>query len=323
MKNQKIFRNKNQTNKKIFNRPNSVWMLFGMLIMVICLALNNDAKADWFGKKEESCKNLVDKGIGSKAFLKVNYKKIYDICAEKSKTGDYLEIYSRYTFYKYIDKSFQDKMEANKYHWMLFYANQNSREFDSKTKEFKKEQGLYEQELKDFEEQITQEEKIKSFSYIADNLATGNEGWVLKHDYQKSFEYLKRAAEVGDLFSQAELGACYFGGGDRFYKMEFPVNYVEAYKWTYLSILHSKQKNTAFESSKKMLDIISSKASKIEIMQAKKDANNWLKQNEKFIKSHPLEIVNITKEQAEIDKKQTQEIINKYEMYLTPIKTNK
>jgi TPR repeat protein len=295
-----------------------------------------EAQAGWkFWEKRGICEKLVEPIIKKPLIVTLLTKSGEDMdCIKKKcyelilKDGDYKELYAYYQLYKYADKVLQearngkDETPNNIYHYMLFYANQNSREFNPKTNSFKKEQGLYEQELKDFEDAMTQEEKIKAFSYIADNLAFGKEGWVKVNDYEKSFEYLKKAAEAGDRFSQAELGACYFGGGDRFYKFEFPKSYVEAYAWTYLSTTHSEQKSSQYEMSKKMLKIISSAASKQEINESKQQIETWLKNNKIFINRYPLKIIKTSKREEENDKKKTQEIIKKYNMFPSNLTNN-
>jgi hypothetical protein len=266
-------------------------------------------------KKEESCKSLVDMVI-KKRYIGEAADKILAVCNQKVRTGDYEELYAYYRIYKAVDKSFQDKMPANKYHWMLFYANENSREFDSKTQEFKKPQGLYGQELKDFEEQMTQEEKIKSFAYIADNLAVGKEGWVLKNDYQKSFEYLKRAAEAGDYGSQINLGSSYFSGTDWMNKFIIEKNYIDAYKWIYLATLHSEQKSYPHNRTIDGLKILAKNfnMTQNQIHQAKAQAKIWLDQNQEFIKNHPLKIIKMTDEEVKLGKEETNKFIKDYQL---------
>lgn len=268
-------------------------------------------------KKEESCRSLVD-GIIKKPWALATKEKAdhtKDACYEIIvRTGDYKELYAYYEFYKFVDDVLssttkKDMVSNNIYYWMLFYANQNSREFDSKTKEFKKEQGLYEQELKEFEEQMTQEEKIKSFFYVADNLATGKEGWVLKNDYQKSFEYLKRAAEVGDYSSQGALGVRYFLGTDRYNKFQIEKNYIEGYKWIFISTQHSKQDIYYYNTSSEAFKILKKKITQVQLKEAKQQANIWLEQNKEFIKNHPLELIKMTDEEIKSEREKTEKFI--------------
>ncbi len=279
-------------------------------------------------KKQDSCESMVDD------FVKQGIEKMKDrnqwnivksFCYQSIlKSGEYKELYAYYRFYKYADKINskynqvnninKDLAPNNIYHWMLFYANQNSRDFDEKTQSFKKEKGLYEQELKDFEDQMTQEEKIKSFSYIADNLAAGKEGWVKKNDYEKSFEYLKRAAEAGDVKSQIYLGYSYFTGLDWMKKIKVEKNYIDCYKWLYISTKHSEQKNYLINETYIALKDLSKVMSDLQIKEAKILGDIWLEQNKEFIKSYPLNIIQITDDEIKKEKEKTEKFIKDYKL---------
>ena len=234
--------------------------------------------------------------------------------------GNHKELYAYYQLYKYADnalkiaKKGKDEAPNNIYHYMLFYANQNSREFDFKTNSFKNELGFYEQELKDFESNMTQEEKIKAFSYIADNLATGKEGWVKVNDYKKSFEYLKMAAEAGDNKSQTYLGYSYFTGLDWIKKIEVEKNYIQCYKWLYLSTSHSEQQKYVRNETLDALKTMTKNMTPQQINQAKKQSKIWLDQNKEFIKNHPLKIIQMTKKEIELEKAKTEKFIKNYEL---------
>lgn len=305
----------------IYKNNKSATLVIGLLLVLTL------ANFSWW-RRGESCKILVDDFIAQGASGIRNMKlstyvkdKCYEIILS---TGDYKELYAYYNFYKYADEinaKYNKKNNIDKdlapndvYHWMLFYANQNSREFDQKTQTFKKEQGLYEQELKDFEEKMTQEEKIKSYSYIADNLAAGKEGWVLKNDYQKSFEYLKRAAEAGDVKSQDGLGASYLSGTDWMNKFQIEKNYIDGYKWIYLSTLHSVQRKYLYDQKVKDLQTLTQnfKMTQTQIHQAKQQAQIWLDQNKEFIKNHPLKIIPMTTQEIEAGKEATNKFIKDY-----------
>ena len=282
----------------------------------------------WENDKRTECEKVVDQIInqGVISILPVNSDKLthaknscYDFIL---KDGDRRDLYAYYRFYKFVDdlhlkynKRDESQNVKNIYHWMLFYANQNSRDFDLKTQSFKSEQGLYEQELKDFEDKMTQEEKIKSFSYIADNLAVGKEGWVKFHDYRKSFEYLKRAAEAGDNFSQSELGTCYFYGADRFSKFSFEKDYNKAHKWTYLATKHSTTNSYDYKIISKNLKAIELTMTKKQITESKKEVGIWLKNNDNFVKNNPLKIIKMTDGEMKNAKKEAQEIVKKYNMF--------
>ena len=306
----------------------------GFLLLCLSVTFAFEANAGWkFWEKKEICEKLVEpivnKSIRSlilsiKGKEDIDHKtkemdRVKNECYQSIlKTGDYKELYAYYLFYKYADDALKvankgnDNAPNNIYHYMLFYANQNSRDFDQKTNSFKKEHGLYEKELKDFEDKMTQEEKIKSFSYIADNLATGTEGWVKKHDYRKSFEYLKRAAEAGDYSSQNALGIRYFLGSDRYNKFTFEKNYVEGYKWIYLSTIHSTQDDYYRKLSLKSFSILKKKMILYQIHDAEQQAKIWLGENKEFIKNHPLKIIIATQEEIKSEQEKTQKFIKDY-----------
>ena len=276
----------------------------------------------WENDKRTECEKVVDQIInqGVISILPVNSDKLthaknscYDFIL---KDGDRRDLYAYYRFYKFVDdlhlkynKRDESQNVKNIYHWMLFYANQNSRDFDLKTQSFKSEQGLYEQELKDFEDKMTQEEKIKSFAYIADNLAMGKEGWVKVHDYKKSFEYLEKAAEAGDVKSQIYLGYSYFTGLDWIKRIRVEKDYIQCYKWLYLSTLHSKQKEYLRNETLEAISMMSKNINKKQIQQAKQMAKIWFKRNKKILESHPLEIIPMTKEEIKIEKEKTDKFI--------------
>lgn len=326
MKNQNLFRNK--INIKISSKSNAACLFFVAFLALFCFGINNEARAGWFDKKEETCQKLVDdfiaQGVAGIANMKLaNYTK--DKCYEIIlSSGNYKELYAYYRFYKYADEintKYNKRNNVNKdlapndaYYWMLFYANQNSREFDPKTQIFKKEQGLYEQELKDFEDQMNQEEKIKSFSYVADNLATGKEGWVKIHDYKKSFEYLKKAAEAGDVKSQLYMGYSYFTGNDWMNKFKIKKDFIGCYKWLYTSTKHSQQKSFVYNDTKKAINTMLSNMTQTQIQQAKKEANIWLEQNKDFIKNHPLKIIPMTDKEIKQEREKTDKFIKDYKL---------
>lgn len=261
----------------------------------------------------KTCRGFVEISIRTKT-VDYNAQKIIEVCAAQAKTGDYRELYAYYGIYRYVDQSFQDKMENNKYHWMLFYANQNSRDFDSQTQSFKKENGLYEEELKSFEEQMTQEEKIKSFHYIADNLATGKEGWVKRNDYHQSFEYLKKAADAGDVESQGALAEAYFLGQDRYNKFKIKKDYKQAYAWLYISTKHSTQKSYHNRLLHEALKIVSAEMDKEEIKEAQNISKLWLTNNRNFIQSHPPKIVEMTKSEITKVQNESEKFIQDYNL---------
>ncbi len=309
------------------------------LLVVYCiLIVSLEAKA-WLGFSKEKgiCESLVEPIISrSLPSLISDIKSQEDIALKKNEmdhaqnecyksilsNGDYKELYAYYLFYKYSDEALtkyrtksQDNIDPapnNIYHYMLFYANQNSRDFDPKTNSFKKEQGLYEQELKDFEEAMTQEEKAKAFGYIADNLAVGKEGWVKVNDYQKSFEYLKKAAEAGDVGMQSALGASYFLGKDWMNKFEIEKNFIKGYKWMYLATIHSNQLNHEYMLHQTSLNKMKKMMEKYQIAESKKLIKIWLNQNKDFIKNHPLKITPMTKEEVASEKDKTEKFIKDY-----------
>jgi hypothetical protein len=300
----------------------SVKSLLLVTVPLFLLALFVSTEKIGFLKKVKTCEQMVDE------FVKVDHRDIkteranhvkdacYDIVL---KTGNPKELYAYYRFYKHADdinakynqKNNKDKDLApnDVYHWMLFYANQNSRIFNDKTGNFENEYGLYEQELKDFEEAMSQEERIKSFSYIADNIATGEEGWVKTHDYNKSFEYLKKAAEAGDYSSQNALGIRLFIGSDRYNQFPIEKDYVQGYKWIYLSTLHSRQDSYYRDLSLKSFDILKKQVTQKQINQAKDLAGIWLRQNSAFLENHPLQIIPISEEEIRVEKEKTEKFI--------------
>ncbi len=299
------------------------------LFVVFFLLFAFEAKASWkfWGEKEESCEGMVDPIINKPLTLTILTKSSEDIDYIKKKCyqlilkdGNHKELYAYYKLYEYTDKALkqarkgQDETPNNIYHYMLFYANQNSREFDPKTNSFKKERGLYEQELKSFEDSATQEEKIKAFSYIADNLATGTEGWVKINDYKKSFEYLKKAAEAGDVKSQAYLGYSYFTGLDWMKKIQVEKNYIQCYKWLRLSTLHSEQQSYVRDETLDALKTMTMNMTPQQLQQARQQAQIWLDQNKEFIKNHPLKIIPIAREKITSEKAKTKKFIKDYEL---------
>ncbi len=308
----------------------------GFLLLCLSVTFAFEANAGWkFWEKKGICEKLVEpivnKSIRSlilsiKGKEDIDHKtkemdRVKNECYQSIlKTGDYKELYAYYLFYKYADDALKvankgnDNAPNNIYHYMLFYANQNSRDFDQKTNSFKKEHGLYEKELKDFEDKMTQEEKIKSFSYIADNLAVGKEGWVKFHDYRKSFEYLKRAAEAGDVGSQSALGASYFLGNDWMNKFRIEKNFIEGYKWMYLATMHSEQLTHEYEIHQKSLNKMIALMKRSEIDDSKNLAAIWLKENSEFIKNHPLKIIKTTKEEIATERDKTEKFIKEYEL---------
>lgn len=307
-------------------KSTSIIVTFLILFFVL---ITFEAKAGWRFWKEEACQSMIDPIINRPLVLTLLTKNGDDMDYIKEKCyqlilkdGDYKELYAYYQFYKHVDEmnarynqknnKYKDQAPNNIYHYMLFYANQNSREFDHKTKSFKKEQGIYEQELKDFEDAMTQEEKIKAFSYIADNLATGKEGWVKVNDYKKSFEYLKKAAEAGDVISQTKLGECYFAGSDFMNKFKIQKDFIKSYKWTYISTIHSEQQSNIYDYRVKALEILKQKMMPQQTQQAQQQAKIWLDQNKDFIKSHPLKIIPMTKEEIASEKAKTEKFIKDY-----------
>ncbi len=305
--------------------------IFAGLTAILFLLVAFEAKADWFWKRRGPCETMVEPIVNKPLILTLVLKNKKDVdraqhgCYQSIlKDGDHRELYAYYKLYKYADDGLkrthkgEDKAPNNIYHYMLFYANQNSRIFDEKTQYFKNEQGLYEQELKDFEDQMNQEEKIKSFAYIADNLATGTEGWVKIHDYRKSFEYLKKAAEAGDAVSQHELGACYFLGRDRYIKFNFEKNHIKSFKWIFLSTKHSKQGSYNYEESNRALRIVKKEMTAAELREADSQIEKWLKENEGFIKKHPLEINKMSKGEVKSLKQEYQKFIKENNLNQTP-----
>ncbi len=284
-----------------------------LLLLSISLLTTSESFSFWGGDDLGTCEGIVNNSIKTKS-VDANATKIVEVCAKGARTGSHKELYSYFKIYDLVDRSFKDQMENNRYHWMLFYANENSRDFDPKTNSFKKEQGLYEQELKDFEDAMTQEEKIKAFAYIADNLAVGKEGWVKVNDYKKSFEYLKKAAEVGDIGMQSALGASYFLGNDWMNKFKIEKNFIEGYKWMYLATIHSEQFAHEYKIHQKSLNRMKIMMQKSEIIESKKLINAWLKENSNFIKNHPLKITTMTKEEIAKEREKTNKFIEEYEL---------
>jgi len=266
--------------------------------------------AYYFWHQQNTCRGMVETTIkqGVLGLRKESINHVKNACYDLiTKAGDYRELYAYYKLYKYVDDLNNDKGQNDIYYWMLFYANQNSREFSN-------ERGLYEQELKDLENHMTQEEKIKSFSYVADNIVTGNEGWVKKHDYQKSFEYLKKAAEAGDNISQRKLGECYFAGSDFMNKIEIPKNLVESYKWIYISTLYSEQKSYFYDYANRSLKVLEKSMNSEQIKKSTYFAEVWLKQNSEFVESHPLKIIGMTHEEVKLEQEKTKKFIKEYNL---------
>ena len=58
--------------------------------------------------------------------------------------------------------------------------------------------------------------------------------------------------------------------------------------------------------------MIKSKMSDDQIKEAKKVADKWLAENVEFVKSHPLKITPMTKEEIDIAKRKTKEMMEKY-----------
>ncbi len=330
----KTFLNKISFFRKI--RP--AQRLLGALMVVVFFLVAFEANAGWkFWERKGICEKLVEpivnkslssfiSGVKDKEGISHKRKEMDHVQQEcyKSilKTGDYKELYAYYLIYKYFDEALTkyrkrdqeniDPAPNNIYHYMLFYANQNSRDFDPKTNSFKNEQGLYEQELKDFEGNMTQEEKIKAFGYIADNLATGKEGWVKTNDYRKSFEYLKMAAEAGDIKSQAYLGYSYFTGLDWMKRIQVEKDYIQCYKWLYLSTLHSSQQSYVKKETLEALKTMTKNITPQQLHQAQQQAKIWLDQNKDFIKNHQLKIISMTEEEVAAEKVKTDKFIKEY-----------
>ena len=253
-------------------------------------------------RNEETCRRLVDLNIkdGVEA-IERNVGHIKDVCTDSvNKTGDHQELYAYYKLYEYVGKINDIKDQKYRYHWLLYYANQNS-------------SGKYQKELEDLESQMTQGEKAEAFLRISFSLAAEqNLNLIKKHDFEKSSEYLKKAAEAGSSFAQSELGGCYYDGEDRFYQVKFPKDYVEAYKWSYISTQHSEQKKYDYDVTSKRLAMIKSKMSDDQIKEARKVADKWLAENVEFVKSHPLKITSMKKEEIDIEKRKTKEMMEKY-----------
>lgn len=253
-------------------------------------------------RNEETCRKLVDLNIrdGVSAIEK-NVGHIKNVCTDSvNKTGDYRELYAYYKLYKYVGELNNVKDQRHRYHWLLYFANQNS-------------EGKYQKELKDLENEMTQGEKAEAFLHISFYLSTEeNLNLIKKHDFEKSSEYLKRAAELGNWFAQAELGACYYDGKDRVYQIEFRKDYVEAYKWVFISMQHSEQRKYDYDIASKRLGMIKSKMSGDQIKEAKEASDKWLTENTDFVKSHPLKITPMTKEEIDIEKRKTKEMMEKY-----------
>ena len=307
--------------KKIFLKRAKIFSVNSggiIIILILLISLASLVKFDWvFDKKSDDCKVMVDRLIEYPrvGLQEKNLSKIKDDCYAKIlKSGSYKDLYAYYRMYKFIDNLSNDKGADNIYHWMLFYANENSRIFNDLSGEFEKEHGLYEKELKQFEDNMTQEERMKSFAYIADNLATGKAGWVKKNNYKKSFEYLSRAAEEGDVKLQIYLGYSYFTGRGWMNKVKVDRDYSKCYKWLHLSTIHSKQKKYLRTETIESLNKISQSMSPKEIYNAKNMVDIWLEKNSKFVKNNPLVIIKMTEEEVEIEKKKTQHFIIKYNL---------
>jgi len=294
-------------------RHKKIRLFLGAVIVLVFVAVIAISLTD----RRNECEVMVDSLISNpiEGMKKANLDKIKNDCYEKIlDRGSYRDLYAYYRMYKFVDVLNNDKGEDNIYHWMLFYANENSRIFNESTGAFEKSYGLYYRELKDFENNMTQEEKKKSFAYLADNIATGKEGWVKKHDYQKSFEYLKKAAEEGDVKLQIYLGYSFFTGRDWMNKLDVEKDYRKCYKWLYISTLHSSQQEYLRLETLTSLKNLQTKMSYKDILYSKELAKTWFKENDKFVMNNPLKIIKMTKKKINTEKKRTKDFIKQYNL---------
>ena len=106
---------------------------------------------------------------------------------------------------------------------------------------------------------------------------------IVKHNMIKddaiSFEFLKKSSDLGSSSSQDDLCVKYalgFHGTFIFQK-----DYTQAYKWCYLASLDQEIHNN--EKSQKVFDKLKSLMTKEQILQGKKLAQEWIKNNPDLI----------------------------------------
>jgi hypothetical protein len=125
---------------------------------------------------------------------------------------------------------------------------------------------------------------------------------------------LKKAAEVGDYLSQGALGVRYFLGMDRYNKFKIEKNYIEGYRWIFISTQHSKQDTDYHNKSLEAFKILKKKMTQTQTKEAKQKAQTWLVQNREFIKNHPLKIIPISEEEVQKEKAKTEKFTKDYKL---------
>ncbi len=117
---------------------------------------------------------------------------------------------------------------------------------------------------------------------------------MIKKDDQTSFSFLKKSALLGNKTAQSGLASGFALGFFETYK--FNEDLLQAYKWSYLSIQDNigffpdsvKDIETEKRTTKKVFDKIESMCDKSQILQGRKLAEEWIKNNLDLIKDNQL-----------------------------------
>lgn len=216
------------------------------------------------------------------------WARMRDICAKEILEGDDFGEKELYAMFKIYDQVYQKIMPNNKkylldksqYHRYLYFANRHSN-------------GKYEQELKEFEINMTRFEKMKSFLALSSMLL--NKKFVEKKDPEKSLYYLKRAANLGDTPAQIELSTIFISNqGNRVLKKDI----AESFKWqiiaSYLGrndAISPLNEDIEFFNKRNIEHYITSEDIKNEkklFLEGKRRAQIWIDNNKNDIEKYKL-----------------------------------
>lgn len=214
--------------------------------------------------------------------------RMVNICEKEILEGDDFGVKELYALFKIHDQIYQKIMPDHKrylldkshYHRYLYFANRHSN-------------GKYEQELKEFEINMTRFEKMKSFLALSSMLL--NKKFVEKKDPEKSLYYLKKAANLGDTPAQIQLSGVFTStqGG-----IELKKDIAERFKWRIIAdylgrdnAISSLQESVNFYNKKNINHYITNKDIKNEkkfFLEGKRRAQVWIDNNKNDIEKYKL-----------------------------------
>ncbi len=192
-------------------------------------------------------------------FKEWNYApKCHEMIMKYKNPGDMYIFFKIYETYLTPRQGMTEMTKASYYSYLYFANKYRNNE--------------YLEELKKFEESMTTEEKINACNVMITNYAKLTDTAIaIEPDYKKAFEYRVKRANLGDLETQEhlamELALGKFSNG----LYVFDPNYIEAYKWFYISYHNGNER--ALKGIKKMQTLMS----KSDIAKAESLAKTWIK----------------------------------------------